>query len=524
MPLIPHTVAAQYQLNITQAGSGHGTVTGAGTYPDGTVVAISGTPAADSTGPVWSGDPDCADGSVVMTASKVCIATFTPTQPLPPTKMLTTVITGPGTGTVSGAGQYAVGAPVTLTVTPAPGSVIQGITPAGGSRPAEALCSPWPFVMPSTDLTCTITFGLPAPNAPIAAPTTGGPAVNLPAKTWAHLPYGILGQSKHARLLHDSKRKTMVVAGGDGTDGSGGSFTGQYVYSINLAVTNVWTLMHGACPAPGGVMPARPDNTTWVYDSKRDRGTIMPAYYGGTASCAGVVNDTLKRPYHFDFDLKQWLLATLPTPANNTAGTSHGWGGDSHNHYGVYDPVTDATYRFYNGCGMQIIPMDGTTGICLTTAFPNAPPGSSDQSNDSLAIDVQGRKIYGINRWKRVLVEWDIPQRKVTAMIPLPPTWVKPVSDYAGGDFETHMAFDSKNRVLFLPNTVNYGGTLIKTESQVNRGLHFFKVDPKVWEWEAAPMDNSVSGNVLGYDEANNVFLFLGRSATKRMWLYRYKE
>jgi len=67
----------QHTLTITKTGSGEGTFSGQGTYPTGTVVALQGTPAAGSTGPVWTGDPDCADASVTMTTSKACVATYT---------------------------------------------------------------------------------------------------------------------------------------------------------------------------------------------------------------------------------------------------------------------------------------------------------------------------------------------------------------------------------------------------------------------------------------------------------------
>lgn len=131
----------------------------------------------------------------------------------------------------------------------------------------------------------------------------------------------------------------------------------------------------------------------------------------------------------------------------------------------------------------------------------------------------------------------------------MPTTWVRPFSDYGGGDYETHLAFDSKNRVLLHPNDISYGcgpstnacaptsqGTLIDSTAcspkcspgtgttPVNRGVYFFSVDTKQWEWEAAPTGAKVSGNILGYDAANNVFLYLGRSPTNQAWLYRYKE
>ncbi|MDD5559066.1 choice-of-anchor tandem repeat GloVer-containing protein [Candidatus Methylomirabilis sp.] len=128
-----------YTLTVTKAGTGSGTVTSSpagiscGTdctepYASGTSVTLTATPAAGSSFTGWSGDPDCSDGSVTMTAAKSCTATFTL---LPSTLTVTKAGTGSGTVTSSPSGidcgptcaaSFAGGTPVTLTAIPDPGS------------------------------------------------------------------------------------------------------------------------------------------------------------------------------------------------------------------------------------------------------------------------------------------------------------------------------------------------------------------------------------------------------------------
>lgn len=79
-------------LTVTKAGPGSGTVTSSppgincgpdcsDSYAVNTPVTLTASPAPGSTVAGWSGDPDCADGSVTMNASKTCTATFNLTGP-----------------------------------------------------------------------------------------------------------------------------------------------------------------------------------------------------------------------------------------------------------------------------------------------------------------------------------------------------------------------------------------------------------------------------------------------------------
>ena len=75
------------RVTLSMSKSGQGLVTSAPSgvtcgvdcsesYPRNTVVTLSATPDTGFTFTGWSGDPDCADGSVRMTADKVCTASF----------------------------------------------------------------------------------------------------------------------------------------------------------------------------------------------------------------------------------------------------------------------------------------------------------------------------------------------------------------------------------------------------------------------------------------------------------------
>ena len=81
----PPPPTTTHQLTVLKTGSGSGTAAPAGTYPAGTVVTLTATPASGSIFGGWSGDADCIDGSVTMSRPLVCIAMFTVTSSPPPT-------------------------------------------------------------------------------------------------------------------------------------------------------------------------------------------------------------------------------------------------------------------------------------------------------------------------------------------------------------------------------------------------------------------------------------------------------
>ena len=113
----------QYTLTIGTAGTGTGTTAGAGTYDVDTEVDMSATADPGSTFAGWSGDGDCHDGHVTMSANRDCVATFDLVQAQ---YTLTIAKAGAGGGTVTGAGTYDAGTLVGMTALADPRSIFAG--------------------------------------------------------------------------------------------------------------------------------------------------------------------------------------------------------------------------------------------------------------------------------------------------------------------------------------------------------------------------------------------------------------
>ena len=75
--------ATTYPLTLATAGSGSGTVNGAGNYAAGATVTLTATPASGSTFGGWSPSPPCAPSFTMPASALTCTATFTAGATLP---------------------------------------------------------------------------------------------------------------------------------------------------------------------------------------------------------------------------------------------------------------------------------------------------------------------------------------------------------------------------------------------------------------------------------------------------------
>jgi hypothetical protein len=361
------------------------------------------------------------------------------------------------------------------------------------------------------------TAGGPDAGSAVPAPPPLATTLDVPPRTWvprplpqpdgeSPIPYG--RGAKHSRVLFDSKRGRMVLAGGDVLHPNIGNGNGNStVWAIDLERGNRWERLHDWCAGPGQLMPGTPDSVSWVYASKHDQAVMLPGFYfitQGNHYCpqAREVADAVV----YDFGDNTWKPTPFRAPPN-------GWGGDMGASFAVYDPPTDSVYRFRNGGTVEIFSMTGATRAGSSGTFDEG--GNRDQST----IDVQGRNIYRIARDRRALLRYSITRGGVVESIPLPSQWVRPADD-----LETYLGFDSRHRVVLLPNVESFGGKVL--------GLGVYHVDTKKWDWESVGLVNGllVRGNVFGYDEKNDVF-FLGAGHPAEgtlppvtvFWLYRYR-
>jgi hypothetical protein len=80
---------------------------------------------------------------------------------------------------------------------------------------------------------------------------------------------------------------------------------------------------------------------------------------------------------------------------------------------------------------------------------------------------------------------------------------------------DIYLAFDTINRVIFVPNNYDMGSSALQ-------GLGIYHVDTGQWEWEGVPA--AVVGSAWGFDESVGALVGVGkRSPPYGTFLYKYK-
>jgi hypothetical protein len=165
------TFVRQFALTVTKNGNGTvmsvpaGITCGAtcsALYDAGTLVTLTATPDAGWRFDSWTGDADCADGTLTMDADKTCTATFVRQFALTVTKNGNGTVMNVPAGITCGAtcsALYDAGTLVTLTATPDAGWTFTEWSGAcSGANPVTD-------VLMDADKTCTATFTGPPPSA-----------------------------------------------------------------------------------------------------------------------------------------------------------------------------------------------------------------------------------------------------------------------------------------------------------------------------------------------------------------------
>lgn len=105
--------------------------------------------------------------------------------------------------------------------------------------------------------------------------------INIPL-TWVERPVPAVGEGpsggmKHVRIAHNRDNGRLYFSGGDfvGPEFFASGRNEIYSYSIQ---DEDWRQERPYCPADGDYQSARPDQTSWVYDTKRKLFWVTPGY------------------------------------------------------------------------------------------------------------------------------------------------------------------------------------------------------------------------------------------------------
>jgi DNA-binding beta-propeller fold protein YncE len=193
MPNNALTCTANFTQNpfaVTLNKTGNGTITGNGNYAVGSTVNLIATPDANYTFTGWSPSP-CATSFAMPNNALTCTANFTQNT-------FAVTLNKTGNGTITGNGNYAVGATVNLIATPDANYTFTGWSPSPCATS---------FAMPTNALTCTANFvqNTFCPNAICNVVKTGSDTTGdgSEAKPFATIQHGIdVAKTDYTVLVH----------------------------------------------------------------------------------------------------------------------------------------------------------------------------------------------------------------------------------------------------------------------------------------------------------------------------------
>jgi hypothetical protein len=357
------------------------------------------------------------------------------------------------------------------------------------------------------------------------------PDTDLTAR-WNAYPLWASGQGpmarggKHGRLAYDSKRKRMVLTGGDRDESDNGN-PSVWAFTAGGGATRLSPMCR---PYPDW-LPSFPDNVTWTYDSKRDRMIIMPGFFMDLPRVKAVCGRDDDRVMKFikadgtkakdggvfNLTTNAWNQRTWPFPVE-----IGGYGGDQHTNWGIYDPRTDTVLRFFWNGSNNLQKLNLTTNTWSMTKLGDSSSIERRRSAQTFAtlsqpaLDVQGRSIYVVAGSTLAVRQPDGTTKNVfegrllrvnvdtlaTERIPLPAGYVWP--NVGDGGVDKLLVFDPIRRVLIHPRIPTLAGDV--------SAIYLSHVD-QGHRWSVVPLPANrppLKGNVAGMDTDRGALVLMG--------------
>jgi len=335
--------------------------------------------------------------------------------------------------------------------------------------------------------------------------------IDIPVNTWVARPVPAVGEGpsdgmKHVRIAYNSSNKRHYFGGGDYVGPNFFASGRNEIYSYSIQDGD-WRKERPYCPEDGDYQPAGPDQTGWVYDSRRNLFWMTPGYtsLGSANNCnpgegeAGWKGTLTNKLMAFNPETQQWIY-----DSNNPRSLPPG--PPSNRKFAHYDPVTDTIIRLAWTGSASVEIYDITNDQWTVKSLPSV-VGNARVGFDYSALDVVGRAIYLVSPYEGRLIRYDISLQTADYISDLPTGPIEKENSY--------LVWDSVNQVMLL--LVN-----------ANTLTGFYAYHPNTNTWETLPITHPdgymVRGRAIVYDPDQNILLINGGTspANPYLFLYRY--